>query len=110
MSTDGIRMKFMLKKINVEPCDPMACYFVLRFDGEQSNEDYMHASRAAGRAFANVIREKMPSLANDIDLCLDELERWPCGCREAACPHEPLFSSVWRYGDTEASRSGSEED
>ncbi len=96
---DGIKMKFHIRKADGSPISPEACYFVLRLDGEVSDENFMHASRRAMRVFAENIRDSIPALAEDIDACLDELERPPCGCREASCPHGPWISKVWRYGD-----------
>ncbi len=96
---DGIHMKFLLHKSDGSPCNPEACYFVLRLDNEGKDPEFAKASRRAAREFADAISLTLPALAEDIDACVSELERPPCGCREAACPHEPLFSRVWRYGE-----------
>ena len=91
--TDGAFMKYKISKADGSPVDPDACYFVLRLDTDD-------AARYAMRAYAEEIDND--DLANDILLCVDELERQPCGCREAMCPHEPMYGSkVWRHGGSE---------
>lgn len=96
----GVKMKFIIHKADGTPCNPGAVYFVLRFDYEQSDSNFARASRTAGRVFARTVANSHPELARDIEAVLDQTEwRPPCGCREAACPHEPMFDQVWRYGE-----------
>lgn len=95
---DGIRMKYIIHKADGSPCNPNACYFVLRLDSE-GDPDFVEACRLAMSVFADQIDPSIPALASDIRACLTELDRPPCGCREAACPHESMFSSIWRYGE-----------
>lgn len=42
------------------------------------------------RAYAAACREKFPALAADIDEVV-AAEGPSCGCREAMCPHAPMF-------------------
>lgn len=86
----GVFGKYRIEKADGSAIDSEACYFVLRLDSDP-------AARAAMRTYARECGNA--KLADGIVACLDEIETPPCGCREAACPHERMFSSVWRYGD-----------
>lgn len=85
----GIYGKYIIKKTDGSDIDPNACYFVLRLDSDAAAQD-------AARTYAEQTDNE--ELANDILMCLEELHRPSCGCREASCPHEPLFSKVWTHG------------
>lgn len=91
MSEQGVFGKYIIKKADGSQLAPEACYFVLRLDTD-------YAARRAMGQYARSVRKTNEDLANDIEQCIDELERPSCGCREAMCPHEPLFSAVWRVG------------
>jgi hypothetical protein len=62
----GFRQKYNLEKVNGHPIDPMAKYFVLRYDAEGDP----HA-RVALEAYARSVVVDNYTLANDI---LKELE------------------------------------
>lgn len=42
------------------------------------------------RAYAKACRKTHPALADDIDTIVETLPV-SCGCREAMCPHTPMF-------------------
>lgn len=89
-SKRGVYGKYVLEKADGSPVDPSATYFVLRLDSDP-------AARKAMRVYAEHCGNE--NLAYDILACVDSLERPPCGCREADCPHEPLFSGIWRHDE-----------
>ena len=87
----GAYMKYVLTKANGKKVDPEACYFVLRLDTDA-------AARLAVLTYADKCGNE--ELAHGIRVCVDELEREPCGCRSwDECTHEPLIDPVWRHGD-----------
>ena len=88
----GVYGKYRIEKANGDAVDPEACYFVLRLDTD-----------AAARKAAAIYAEHCGNaeLTDDIYRCINRLERPDCGCREANCPHEPMFDPVWRYGNTD---------
>lgn len=90
----GVYGKYVITRRDNRKIDPDACLFVLRLDTDP-------AARKAMRQYARSCRRTNAALANDIERCLNELEAPPCGCREAICPHTPMFSQVWRYGESE---------
>ena len=91
----GVYGKYVIEKADGSPVDPEACYFVLRLDTDP-------AARKAAAQYARSVRRKNAVFADDIERCLNELERPPCGCREAICSHTPMFSDVWRHGESDA--------
>ena len=94
----GVFMKYRITKADGGRVDPEACYFVLRLDKDP-------AARKAMVEYAEHCGNQ--TLYADIYACIDELERPPCNCREAACPHEPYMGSrVWRYGESPAEDEG----
>ena len=88
----GIYGKYIITRSDGRAIDPEACMFVLRLDTDP-------AARRAMTQYARSCRKVNEDLANDIEKCIAELETLPCGCREAHCPHERVFSDVWRYGE-----------
>lgn len=88
---NGIHGKYIIKKADGSRIDPEACYFILRLDTDE-------AAQAAARAYAEATENE--ELSDDLLNCLDELQKPPCGCREAWCEHESTHSAVWRYGES----------
>lgn len=85
----GFYHKYTVTKANDKPIDPDARYFVLRYDTD------IHARRAL-RAYAVSVHEDNPEFARDlfreIRPFVSDRRISSCNCREASCPHEPMFS------------------
>lgn len=70
---DGLQQKYSLWKINGDPVDPEAFYFVLKIGGKlESPIDHAHnkASRRALSTYADNIGDILPKLSKDL---IDEL-------------------------------------
>lgn len=85
MSERGIYGKYIIQKADGSRLDPEACYFVLRLDTDR-------AARIAMAQYARSCRKENPTLADDIERCLEELSK--------PVTHGP-FSDVWRAGESE---------
>lgn len=64
------RDKYIVVHGDGRPTDPNAHYFVLRLDGTSPHNE---ASRAAIRAYADVIRDHNPQFATELRAWLGEL-------------------------------------
>lgn len=62
----GILPKYRIQKMNGDPIDPRAEYFVLRLDDFGSDPIHIDACRFAIRAYAKAIEKHLPELSKDI--------------------------------------------
>ncbi len=63
---EGLKSKYLIQKTSGKPINPNAKYFVLRYDEEQKDENFLRASRKALSVFADEIEDTVPELAIDI--------------------------------------------
>ncbi len=101
LTTNGVRMKYIIEKADGSDVDPNACYFILRLDAD---EQHGEACRKAMRVYADECGNQ--ALADDINACLDWLDDPPkCTCgggrdRDVICPFHDggMFGHpVWRH-------------
>jgi hypothetical protein len=52
---NGLHQRYIVRKANGEPADPMATYFVLRLDRFGDDGQHIAACRAAARAYADYV-------------------------------------------------------
>jgi len=63
----GVISKYKISKSDGSPVDADADYFVLRLDGNKSNDPkHIQACRAAALTYANCIEHHLPLLANEL--------------------------------------------
>jgi hypothetical protein len=51
----GLHQRYEIRKVDGEPVDPMATYFVLRLDGFGRDGTHIAACRAAAKAYADFV-------------------------------------------------------
>lgn len=61
----GFHQRYYIEKLNGEPIDEGAEYFVLRLD-EGGDPEHVQACRAAIIEYARIIRHFVPGLAHDL--------------------------------------------
>ena len=62
----GIKKKYVIKKVDGSQVDEYADYFVLRLDEHQKDEQHRKACRIAILVYANKIKEHLPKLAEEL--------------------------------------------
>lgn len=62
----GLHGRYYVEKVNGEPVDENAEYFILRLDRNASNPYHLAACRRAIMAYANTIQPVLPVLAHDL--------------------------------------------
>jgi hypothetical protein len=63
---EGLQQRYYISKVNGNPVDPAADYFVLRLD-ESGEPNHVRACRAALATYAQEIRPFLPQLAADLE-------------------------------------------
>ena len=64
--TQGIINKYIITKVNGEPVDPRAEYFVLRLDQHQNDKLHQKACVDAVLTYADKIKDHLPELAEEL--------------------------------------------
>ena len=85
----GLHARYQVTKLNGEPTDPMATYFVLRLDGFGRDGLHVAACRVAARAYAEFVAQNAPHLSQvgeQLKTVVDNLEA-------ASFPHP--FKGDW---------------
>lgn len=62
----GLHGRYFVEKVNGEPIDENAEYFVLRLDKYGSDQKHIAACRKAILTYANEIKDHLPKLSKDI--------------------------------------------
>ena len=77
----GLHRRYNVTKVNGEPTDPMATYFVLRLDHFGRDGAHIEASRAAARAYVAKVEEieakHLERMADELETVVENLEA--CG-------------------------------
>ena len=87
----GVYGKYRIEKADGTPCDPYACYFVLRLDREDD------AARAAMIVYARLCGNK--KLAKEIRACIRELDESDDAHHCGVIHFPPVSNPVWEYGE-----------
>jgi hypothetical protein len=62
----GLHLRYIVSKVNGDPVDENAEYFVLRLDKNGSDPNHIAACRRAIIEYAIAIREHLPQLSDDL--------------------------------------------
>lgn len=62
----GLHLRYVVAKVNGEPIDETAEYFVLRLDSGGSDQIHINACRKAVLTYAKEIKEHLPELSKDL--------------------------------------------
>jgi len=75
---NGLHRRYSVTKVDGEPVDPMATYFVLRLDGLGRDGAHIAACRAAARAYADYVQSgdcpHLAKLGSDLRALVDNFD------------------------------------
>ena len=75
VNPNGLHQRYRVEKLNGEPVDAMATYFVLRLDGFGRDGVHVDACRAAARAYAETVRgTHLSRVGEQLRTLVDNLE------------------------------------
>ena len=63
---NGLHQRYIVSKVNGEPVDENAEYFVLRLDYGGSDPKHIDACRAAISVYAEAIKDHLPELSREL--------------------------------------------
>jgi hypothetical protein len=63
---NGLHQRYYVEKVNGDPIDPRAEYFILRLDDFGTDPKHIAACRKAIMTYANEIENHLPQLAQDL--------------------------------------------
>lgn len=78
----GLHQRYVISKVNGEPVDPMATYFVLRLDGFGRDGMHIQACRAAARAYSECVEKSdaphLWKIGEQLQSLVENLESQDC--------------------------------